>query len=174
MSLSRSPLKCSTSQFILSPDNWYLSTISVSAISPKTSLLTDTSVVDELYKKVRLWQPFCCVATKCCFPVTLQERVTVNYRENNGIDNSGKFEKHPKSILGTYRATYRDRYVTRTFEKRAPAVEHVAQAAQAVAGQKNQQQLGQTEQGELEVKSISRFFFYMNCPQKGRLQFLVF
>ena len=35
-----------------------------------------TSLVDELYKKVRLRQPFCCVATKCCFPVTLRERVT--------------------------------------------------------------------------------------------------
>lgn len=56
-------------------------------------------------------------------------------------------------------------------EQDAPAP---AQPAQAAAGQENQQQPGQNEQGELEVKSICRFFFYMNCPQKGGLQFLVF
>ena len=55
-----------------------------------------------------------------------------------------------------------------------PVVEHVAQAAQVAVGQENQQQPRQNEQGELEVKSICWFFFYMNCPQKGGLQFLVF
>ena len=55
-----------------------------------------------------------------------------------------------------------------------PVVENVAQAAQAAAGQENQQQPGQNEQGELEVKSICRFFLYMKCLQKGGLQSLVF